>query len=125
MQADGFDSKINRVEEIPKPKRGRPKKQDQKPDPDPEVERKVQTRSQGNRTGAVAGIHSLFQTPCLTKSPTKIRKKVGVPQSLTIILALNNGTFEDKTSAAKGNQSESSPSKRSACKTAFVSFISH
>lgn len=79
MQADGFDSKDDRVEEVPKPKRGRPKKQDLKPDADPEVERKVQTRSQGNRTGAVAGIHSLFQTPCLTKSPTKIRKKVGVP----------------------------------------------
>jgi hypothetical protein len=79
MQADGFDSKNPGAEEIPKPKRGRPKKQDLKPDADPEVERKVQTRSQGNRTEAAAGIRSLFQSPCLTKSPTKVRKKVGVP----------------------------------------------
>lgn len=79
MQADGFDSKNDVVEEVPKPKRGRPKKQDLRFDPDLEVERKIQTRSQGNIAGAVAGIRSLFQSPCLTKSPTKIRNKVGVP----------------------------------------------
>lgn len=79
MQADGFDSKSDmaEVEDIPKPKRGRPKKQDLKPDLDLEIERKVQTRSQGNK--AVTAIHALFQSPCLTKSPTKVRKKVGVP----------------------------------------------
>jgi hypothetical protein len=81
MKSDGFDSKIDKIEEIPKQKRGRPRKQDPKPDPELEVERQVQTRSQRNRAGEMEGIHALFRHSALTKSPTKIRNKVGVPPS--------------------------------------------